>query len=167
MQGGDISFKYRYRLTVARHSPQRGKQVLKLLAALLAGMRITTPLTTLLRKEPPPKGKPRKGGELKQTAIGSHSFAALLAGMRITTPLTALLRKEPPPKGKPRKDGELKQTAIGSLSFATLPKGESKGTAAFLPIKKSSPRKLRIRGEGKSRNYFVTFTFCSRCSASL
>ena len=94
-------------------------------------MRITTPLTTLLRKEPPPKGKPRKDGEFKQTAIGSHSLAALLAGMRITTPLTALLRKEPPPKGKPRKDGEFKQTSLGSRLLATLPKGESKGRRLF------------------------------------
>ena len=106
--------------------------MLKLLATLLAGMWITTPLTTLLRKEPPPKGKPRKDGELKQTAIGSHLLAALLAGMRITTPLTTLLRKEPPPKGKPRKGGELKQTAIGSHSLAALPKGESKGTAVCI-----------------------------------
>ena len=80
MQGGGISFKDRYRFAVARHSPQMGKQVLKLLAALLAGMRITTPLTALLRKEPPPKGEPRKDGEMKQTAIGSLSFAALPKG---------------------------------------------------------------------------------------
>ena len=41
------------------------------LAALLAGVWITTPLTALLRKEPPPKGKPRKDGELKQTVPGA------------------------------------------------------------------------------------------------
>ena len=85
------------------------------LAALLAGIWITTPLTALLRKEPPSKGKPRKDGELKQTAIGSHLLAALLAGIWITTPLTALLRKEPPSKGKPRKIGEFKQTSPGVL----------------------------------------------------
>ena len=33
-----------------------------------------------LSAEPPPKGKPRKDGELKQSAIGSHSLAALPKG---------------------------------------------------------------------------------------
>ena len=121
---------------------------MKLLAALLAGMRITTPLTTLLRKEPPPKGKPRKGGELKQIAIGSHSLAALLAGMRITTPLTTLLRKEPPPKGKPRKDGEFKQTSLGSLSFATLPKGETRGRLFVFADKEILSPKVADSGRG-------------------
>ena len=65
--GGGISFK---QTAIGSHS----------LAALLAGMRITTPLTALFRKEPPPKGKPRKDGEFKQTSLGSLSFAALPKG---------------------------------------------------------------------------------------
>ena len=136
MRGGGISFK----------QTSIGS---RLLAALLAVMRITAPLTTLLRKEPPPKGKPRKDGELKQTAIGSHSLAALLAGVWITTHPSPPCFARSPPQGEAAKRRRI-ETDLSRLTLVRhSPQRGKQGTAALLPIKKSSPRKLRIRGEGE------------------
>ena len=148
---GGISFKDRYRFAFARRSACRDAD--------------NDAPHHLASQGASPRGEAAKRRGIETDR--SRRFAPLclpVCGERHPSP--PCFARSLPPRGSREKTENL--TDLSRLAVARhSPQRGKQGTAAFLPIKKSSPRKLRIRGEGKSRDYFVTFTFCSRCSASL